>query len=395
MAWTIAAVQRANFMSGATRFSYRKSEAYFLAKAAVSRSLNRINQPGSTWTSDHIGFARADEYTANTKCWLEATNRPNSWVLRCQAKVGGQTEVLNVPVTRQDPSTSNMYSVAPAKGGGPDLVAWATTDTGVWAAIPPIPGVESLVSTAATPNGDVYSIGVNPLGTRVFRYRAGQGWVQMPDPPAGVSLSSLSAGGDNQLVCKGSDNTLLILPIGGSTSMSMNWSVTQAPTDTTLGLVSAHPLGNPLAYATATSSSGQAVVYQFDGNAQTWAQFSSPNPVAYDAATGTPKAAPSQVPNFSGGITVDKNGVVYAASNVPNEASIVYAFRPSTAGSSTGTWTALPPVPAMEWVGTSIGYSAGLASNITQLRADRVGNLWGKLTDAQGNTEIVSLSGLP
>lgn len=394
MAWAVAAVQRANQVSSATRYSYRKSEAYYLAKMATSRALNQLNI-NPNWASTHTQLASADESTPNTKCWIEATSSPNSQVLRCQATVNKQVEYLNVPLLKQDPATSNMFSLTPPLGKGPDLVAWCTTDEGNWAALPPIPGVQRILSTTASPNGDVFSIGENAVGTRVFRYRTGQGWVQMPDPPTGLTLSSISAGGNNQLVCKGSDNSLLILPIGGTGEVSMQWDAVSPPSGTTLAQVAAHPLGRPLTYASATNSGGQPVVYQYNGDSKNWAQYPSPAPVALDAATGAPLPTPAQVSNLSGGITADKNGVVYAVSNTPNEASVVYAFKPDAPGASTGNWTALPPVPALEWQGTSIGVGSGFATNLSHVRSDDQGQLWAQQTDLNGRSEIVSLKGLP
>ena len=192
MIWAVAATYQANFQSSATRYSYRKSELYYLAKRATSRALNQLNIDPN-WLPTHTSLASADTSTPGTKCWADAST-PGTLVLRCQANIGSTSESMSVPILKQSDTDIHIYSITPAVGGGPDLIAWTTKNKADWESLPPIPEIQTISTTAQTPNGDVYAIGKLASGTGLYRYREGQGWVQLPDAPSGVSLTVLQAG---------------------------------------------------------------------------------------------------------------------------------------------------------------------------------------------------------
>lgn len=375
MMWAVAAVQRANFVSGAVLFSYRKSEACYLAKRALSRSLYLMNK-SSGWGAAHNSEANADDSTEGALCWLEPGSTGTTRNLRCKATVEGHVESVTVPILRQTPSSLHIYTVAPSLGG-PDMLAWCSQTAPGWESLPAIPGATKVLSVAATPKGDICTIVENPDGSTVlWRYRLGRGWQQMPDAPAGVKLSHLSAGGGDQLVCLGSNNAVMVLK-----TEPMGWNDVGAPTGRTLTNVAAHPVDAQYSYATVASGSGEAGVAQVNLQTGEWLPFPAPGP-------------PNGL-DLSGGITADKSGNVYVGENPAMGASIVHAYHPPAPGDTTGSWTALPPVPALEWQG-DIATATGDASGIKNLKADNEGKLWVQWqSPTTGKVSVISLPGLP
>lgn len=397
MAWAIAATHRANFTTGAAGFSYRKSEVYYLAKTAMSRGLNNLNSSAS-WASAHSSRGSADSSTQGTLCWVEPGGRPDSLMLRCEAKIGSHVETLSVPVLRQEGTDTQIYSIAPAYGGGPDLIAWSTVSADVWETLPPIPGADKILSVCSTPNGDLYAIGKSPTSTALWRYRTGQGWIQMPDTPPGVTISMLSAGGDKEIVCLASDNTLLTLTLPSDSSSQMEWGALSPPAGTTLTNVAAHPAGEPFAYASATDPTGKPVLLQYVDSTGSWVQLPPPTPTVYNAATGASTASSAgSVPNYAGGVAVTRDGKIYAASNPAGSASVVYEFQPSAAGSNVGTWRTLPAVPALEWQpDNSVASPNGFASDLKHLRSDDEGKLWAQSTNpVTGKYSVIQIDPAP
>lgn len=379
MVWAVAATHRANFQSNATLFSYRKSEAYYLAKTALSRGLNSLNtNPG--WLATHSGRSNADTSTPDTAVWAEVSGA--QVVLRCEATVETQTTMLSVPVKKLEASDTHIYSIAPSLNGGPDLIAWTTELHDRWETLPPIPGPPRIISCASTPNTDVYALAQASDGkTTLWRYRSGQGWMQMPDTPSGVTLSAVSAGGDKRVVCQGtSNNSLMILPLDSS----LVWDTVPAPTGTSLSDVAADPTGRDYVHVTGITGATESI-YVYDLGADSWRQLPQPPPVSYDPVDGTSLPPSGPVPNLSGGLAVDSGGRVFVASNPPGEASVVYRFDTTSPGSTSGSWTALPPVPAFQWQGGSLSNPTGFATNLSHLQADDAGSLWVQWSDPASN----------
>jgi len=109
-----------------------------------------------------------------------------------------------------------------------------------------------------------------------------------------------------------------------------------------------------------------------------------PAPVAYSYLGASIPPAGSTVPNFSGGLVVDNNGLLYAASNPPiaNTATVVYTCNPTV---TPVTWTNLPPIAAYDYNGVGIQsgtiagapfWSADCANNVTNLQSDNQGRLY-------------------
>lgn len=389
MLWAVAATFQTNFQTSATRHSYRKSELYYLAKRATSRALNQLNLDPN-WLATHTSLATADDSTPGTLCWVEPGSKAGTLMLRTKATIGNASDFLNVPILKESDTDIHIYSIAPAVNGGPDLIAWTTKTKADWESLPPIPGVTKILSTTQTPGGDIYAVGELGTGTGLWRYRKGQGWVQLPDPPSGVQLQSLSAGGNERLVCRGSDNSMMILPLGTDQSQPMQWKSVDPPTGLTLTNVAAHPGGNGEAYATGTGASGQ-VVYHYDVASDSWNQYPVPVASTFDPATGAPTGTGGPITDFSGGLVAGKDGSVYAASNSAGSASVVYAFKPDAPGSQTGTWSAVPPLPALEWQGDTVTSPAGYATQVEHLQVDDQGGLWAQSNAASGATQSFSI----
>ncbi len=370
MLWAIAATARANFQSGAVKFSYRKSECYYLAKTAINRSLAQVNT-NPAWLTAHNGRSNADATTTpGAECWAEVTN--GQMMLRSEARIGAQSAHLDVPLLRLDESDTQVLSITPALSGGPDLIAWTSKSTSGWHPLPPIPGQNKIIATAGAPNLDVFALTQGPTNNILWRYRTGQGWRQMPDTPAGVSLTSLSVGGDIRLVGRGSDNTLMVLPLG----TSLNWTQVPAPTGTTLTNVAAHPSGEDFAYVTAFDGSLEGVQI-CDLTTSRWSALPTPTPAHYDPITGAALAGGGPL-NFTGGLAVDQSGDVFVASNQTGEASVIYKFDVAASGSTTGSWSALPPVPALSYQDQN---PPTFSTDLRNLSADDDGYLWVQRND--------------
>ena len=383
MIWAVAATYQANFQTSATRHSYRKSELYYLAKRATSRALNLLNVDPQ-WLAAHHSPETADVSTPGTRCWAESATGPSAKiVLRCRATIGGTEESMSVPILKDSDSDTHVYSITPAVGGGPDLIAWSSKNKAAWESLPPIPGVQKILSTAPSPNGDVFAIGQLSPGTGLWRYRKGQGWLQMPDPPANVSLSSLSTGGNEQLVCKGSNNKLMLLPLSNSQSEVMEWKSVSPPNGIVLGNVAANPSGSAVAYATGAGPSGQ-VVCQYDKTNDSWTSYPAPVAKTFNNLTGAASGGGGAVSDFSGGLVASGTGKLFAASNPGTSASVVYAFKPDAPGATTGTWDAVPPLPALEWQGTDVTNPSGYATKVEHLQLDEKGGLWAQSTSPDG-----------
>lgn len=392
MMWAVAAVYRANFQSHAALFSYQKSEVYYLAKRGISRSVYLMNNDPH-WISSHQGKANADESTPDTRCWLEDMGG-DRWVLRCEARVGTQLTTLSVPMLTEEDESSQFYSVAPDTGGGPDTVGVSSVRDGNWNSLPPIPGHPQVLSIAPTPNGDCYAIGSDGSQTRLWRYRKGQGWMQMPDVPGGVAISGLSAGGDAWLVCKGGDNSLMMLNLGNTPSTEMAWTRVDAPSGTTLTQVAAAKNGDPRAFASA-SSSGNPKLYQHDSGG--WKTLPTPLSYEFDPTTGVPRLSSLLAPpNYDGGLASDTDGKLYVASNPPGSASVVQQFLPDAPGASTGTWKPLAPVMAIEWTGAdTTANPTGYISNLSNLEVDPDGQLWAQWNSSPDNYSVVRIDPQP
>lgn len=98
--WAIAAVYRVNQQAGATRFSYRRSEVYYLAKTGVSRAVNQMNT-NPNWIGAHTSLVNGDNSTPGTVCWADAAGGTGTLMLHCKASIGSSTETLSVPLLEQ------------------------------------------------------------------------------------------------------------------------------------------------------------------------------------------------------------------------------------------------------------------------------------------------------
>jgi hypothetical protein len=367
MMWAVAAIYRVNHQTGATVHSHRKSEVYYLAKQAASRALFKINSVPD-WVTSHSSSASADTSTPGTKAWIEDDGSQK--VLFAEAKVASETRTLKVPIRDISEPSTKLFSLSPSENG-PDLISWATTLAGDWKGLPPIPGASVILSTAVTSDGDVYAaVGDQPTGV-LWRYRTGQGWTQMPDLPTGVQVTELSCSGNARLVGKGSDNTLLRLPLGSSAGVTMSWEAVPAPGGANLQHVEIDPKGADKTVATA-SASGSPQVHVYDGN--NWIQHAVP--------TGTT--------NLDGGLTIDANGNIYVAenSNSSGTAATIYKLDSTASGLSPSDWEALPPVPAIEWVGSTALNPTGTIEQIARIEADpKDGSLWVQWDDPNGTNK--------
>jgi hypothetical protein len=356
MLWAVAAVYRINHQTGATLHSYQKSEVYYLAKQAASRSLAMMNSvPG--WINIHTSPDSADTTTPGTKAWVEASG--TELVLMVEATVERKKRTLKIPIIdNSDPSTK-LFSLSPSTNG-PDVISWATTAEGDWQGLPPIPGAEIILSTAVTKDGDVFAATGDQSTSILWRYRTGQGWIQMPDLPSGVQLTELSCSGNSHLVGKGSDNTLKVLPLGDSAGVSMTWDSVSAPGGSTLEFVEADPNGSNKTLVTTTTSA-------------------DPKMYVYNGGGWVPHAIPTGVDNLDGGLTVDGDGNAYVATNstIPGVPAVIYKRESTSAGISSTDWEALPPVPAIEWVGGTATNPNGFVETIVRIEDDpKDGSLW-------------------
>lgn len=367
MLWAVAAVSRVQHQTGATLHSYRRSEVYFLAKQAASRALALMNA-NPDWLRVHRSRDNGDTTTPGTTAWIE--DNGSRLTLVVDAELAGKAHTLKVPILRQDDPSTKLFSLSPSLNG-PDVISWATTLAGDWQGLPPLPGSSTLRSVSVTDSGDVYALAEGPDSNLLWRYRTGQGWLQMPDLPENVRLDDISCGGDTQLVGKGSDNTLMVLPLGDTPGVAMAWESVPAPAGVTLDLVKAHPKGTPETFVTGTQPSGPSL----------W---------LYDGERWDRQALPRDVSNLSGGMTMDRDGNLYVATN-PTPATrpaTIYQRPPRSSGSSPDEWTALAPVPAIEWVGDTPRAPKGNITRIESIEADpKDGSLWVQWNDPLGTNK--------
>ena len=74
----------------------------------------------------------------------------------------------------------------------------------------------------------------------------------------------------------------MLLPLG-TTSVPMDWNTIFPPSGVTLTGVAANPIDAAHAYAAATNTSGQPVVYQCAIATETWSRLVDPAQAAFDA----------------------------------------------------------------------------------------------------------------
>jgi hypothetical protein len=362
--WVVAALYRNSFITSSVLYSYHKSEAHYLAKRAVSRSLYFLNSDGS-WLSRHGSRDSADRLTAGAICWAE--NNGSGFVLKCEAKVGPQTARLTVPLKVLDNNDTHVYSVAPS-GNGPDAIAWTTEETAGWRALPPIPGSVEILEVTGAANGDVFAVASSSEAkSTLWRYRTGRGWVKMPDLPSNVKLTSLSVAESSRLVGLADNNTLQALKLVDG----LQWSEVPAPRGLTMTDATVAVTDATRAYATATDGRDSSL-HRFDFATSKWTTLSSPVAVHFDPGSGQIASEGGDVSDYSGGIAVASNGHVFAASNPAGEPSVIYELE-----TGSGDWRVLPPVPAYEWDAAGDGVSAvKYAENLRDLNVDDDGVLW-------------------
>lgn len=370
MLWAVAAVHRVNNQTGVTLHSYRKSEAYYLAKQAASRSLAFMNAD-PTWLDTHNSRANADSTTTGTEAWVEKSG--TNLTLIVEAKVAGQKRELKIPILDENSDSSKIFSLSPSANAGPDVISWATTKDGDWKGLPPIPGALTIKAMATSKSGDVFACTNGPSGGMLWRYRTGQGWMQMPDLPGKVELTQISCSGDSRIVGKASDNSILKLPLGTTSGTSMKWESVAAPANNTIQVVEADPSGADKTFITSTEGSDPKI-WLLEGS--TW-------------RTQTP---PSGVNNLDGGLTVDSDGKVYVASN--GQPATIYVRDSNSAGDNSNDWKPIdssmgPPgsVPAIEWMGASAQNPSGFIENVVTIKADPGDNsLWVQWNNPGGSS---------
>ena len=434
MLWAVAATCRANYQTNITLLGFRKSEVYYLAKRGISRGLYKLNSdpawsPSPTTPDLSLVTLATSGPTSGLppegKCaiWLDTAGTPPVQALICKATIGTQTQVLTVSLQKTTgPTAPKIYSVTPTPSG-PDAIAWLDTfatmaNNPPWKALPPIPGVQNIIATAQTSNGDLYAIGQTtptlppgPPQHQLWRYRSGGGWIQMPSLPTGVTVSSISAGGTG-IVCQAS-NQLMVLPLGTNTAQEYKWYSVPGPAGITMNSVAANPndgaaTGAGMVYAAGTDSTGKVVVNQANinglydtstttfpagiatttltsGTVPAWTTLPDIGAVTIDPKTGTTlTAAPPNVPNLSGGIVVDNHGALFAVANspVPTSCAVIYTCQPNTVPP---VWQYLKPDPAFDFngvgtywgtIGTTPVYLSPRPNNLTNLQADNQGNLY-------------------
>jgi hypothetical protein len=364
--WVVAALYRNSFMSSGVLYSYHKSESLFLAKTATSRALYYLNGDAG-WLGRHSDKTSGDTSTEGAVCWAETTS--DGIVLKCEARVGAQTTTLSVPLKTLSSNDTHLYSITPSSDGGPDLIAWKTSDGEAWNTLPLIPGSSSIAAVTGAGNGDVFTVATGADGTSaVWRYRAGRGWVKMPDLPSGVSLTAISVGDSARLVGLGSNNTLQVLNLNAA----LDWTTVPAPAGVTMQDSAMAMNDSSKAFVTGIGGSALgASIHRYDFDGASWTEYPSPVAAHFDPGSGQLAGESGPVPNFAGGIAAGPNGNVYAASNPPGEPSAIYEFQESS-----GEWRVFPPVPNYHWGGTGDIDVDSFATNLKDLNVDDDGILW-------------------
>ncbi len=393
MIWAVAATVQVNQQTKFNLLSSNKTQAHYLAKTGVSRSLFLLNDANfvdpetkQKWAVAHTSRETADrKTTTGVACWLESSG--STQIVRSEASYEGHTQLLSVPIAHQGPSPVKLYSIASPDNSGQTAILWTSSGTLGWEALAPIPGYPTVKSVAPTESGDVYSLATNGSQTALWRYRLGQGWVQMPDLPSEVSASQLTACKDAQLVCKGSDKEVYILSLGTEKGVPMEWKSISAPSGMSLDKVSAHVGDSRFLFATMTSSSGATEVSRCTLLDKTWSKFGSIGlPSGYEA---------------SGGLTSDDKGTVYLAHNPKDlsgqpQPSQIYGCKTNSQTAPPTTWVKLSGVPAIEFIGGSpVNPTGKFTTNVSDVTADNQGRLWLKRdVPGTGNHTVITMDGL-
>jgi hypothetical protein len=393
MIWAVAATVQVNRQTNFNLLSANKTQAYYLAKQGASRSLYLLNNanfvdPDSQqkWAQTHQSRETADRKTTpGVACWLETT--ASTQIIRSEATWEGFTHVLSVPIAHQGPSPVKLYSIAPTAATGQTAIVWTSSANSNWDALPPIPGFSTVNSVAATESGDVYALATSGTTTALWRYRQGQGWIQMPDLPNGAAATQLTACMDSQLVCKGSDKEVHVLSLGTEKDVPMEWKSISVPSNRSLDKVAAHSGDSRYLFATLTNDNGATEIQLCDTKDKSWSKFTSPS-------------LPSNL-IASGGLTADQKGTVYVGHNPKNasgqsQPSEIYGCKRSSPTDTSSTWAKLPAIPAIEWtLGQARNRTGGLATDISDLKADNQGTLWLKRDiPGTGNHTVITMDGL-
>ena len=372
--WVIAALYRNSFMSSAVVFAYQKTEAHYQAKAGISRALDEINGTnGALWISSHTSESTGStDPDSGAIRWAETSG--GGMVLKSKAGNGSQSKTLTVPLKTLDNHDTHLYSITPSASGGPDLIAWKTTNGANWQTLPAIPGMTSINSIAGSGNGDVFTVASGTDGaTLLWRYRVGRGWSPMPKPPTDVSISSLAVGASSKLITLGVDTsgnkTLQHMDL----NESLEWKEAPAlPSGHDMTQVTISTNASDEAYVASVENS-EAHIHRFDFATDSWTEIASAPEEAHFDAAGLYHPNGDLVENFDGGIGVDPNGHIYAASNSGSEPSAIYRLE----NASPRTWRIVPPITTPSWDNDgNIIPSTGYATILKDLKVDDDGVVW-------------------
>ena len=369
MMWVVAALISTKSQTSYVLQSHRKSKSYFLAKSGVSASLYRINSD-ATWTGTHNSKANGSTEIAGTTCWVEtlATQK----VLRCEADIDGQVSSLTVPLLETGDKDTEVLSVT-TSADGHDMIAKNSVSAVGWEALPPLPGLPDIFSATGADNGDIYAVAESPEGgSTLWRYRPGRNWLQLPELPTGVDISTVSIAKDDRLIARGSDNSLQVLPLDGN----LDWqSYAPPPGTTTLEKVVFSSVDSKFAYATTEgndSSTRELWRYEFPDNysetmaAGQWTSIPAPPKAAHFDSSGNATFS-GAIPNYDGGIGAGPNGEVIVASNPPGEPSVLYKYT------ATDGWSVFP---AVKFFQDGMTTDPPLVTSIKDLKVDGNGFIW-------------------
>lgn len=385
MMWVVAALISTRSQTSNVLQSHRKSKSYFLAKTGVSASLYRINSD-ATWTGTHNSKANGSTEIAGTTCWVETSG--SQLVLRCEATVDGQVSSLTVPLLETEDRDTEVLSVT-TSADGHDVIAKNSVSVVGWEALPPLPGLPDIFSATGADNGDIYAVAENPEGgSLLWRYRPGRSWLQLPQLPTGVSISTVSIAKDDRLIARGSDNSLQVLPLDGN----LDWqSYAPPPGTTNLEQVVFSSVNPKLAYATTEGgdpSTRELWRYEFpDDYSETlapgqWTSIPAPPAAAHFDSSGN-ATFNGAVPNFDGGVGTGPNGEVIVASNPPGEPSVLYKYTAADG------WSVFP---AVKFYQNGVTTDPPLVTSIKDLKVDEDGFIWMQAqatgTDTYSNLRI-------
>lgn len=385
-AWVIAATslvnQQARFLSHADL----KSKARCQARTGMSRALARVNEDPD-WFTAHQGEAQADtRLTEGSRAWLESAEQPDTYRLRSQARVNGQLEMLTAVLYRRPETDTRFFSLSTTESGQ-DYIAWSTANNNSWATLPPISGVRQMTAVTYTASGDVYAL-ASPAG--LWRFREGRGWLRMPDPPGGVTLKGLVAGGDQRVVSVGSDGKLMSLEF----NPSLNWKALDPPAGLKVDQATVAQTGDPFGYVTVSSSSEPARLMRVDLTNGQMQAVEGPQARLVGVRSGQPAAASGGPDDFSGGLSLGPRGELYVGSNMAGGASTISRYTPDPAGNG-GSWQTYAPIPRISWQdadSTSLEVNSGYVDNINHLQADDQGRVWVQWSRDGAPDEVLVLS---